>query len=148
VNRLRAFLRRHASIALDTSVFIYALEDYPRYADLAIAVLTWVAEPGHKAVTSTITMTEVLVRPYAAVGGVRVNQTYLLLLAYPNLTWVSADLEIAVLAARFRASYKLKTPDALLAATAVRSGATGLVTDDAGFERIQALETLTLDRLL
>jgi hypothetical protein len=35
LNRLRAFLRHHRRIALDTSVFIYQLDANPRYVCLA-----------------------------------------------------------------------------------------------------------------
>ncbi len=40
------------------------------------------------------------------------------------------------MAARMRALYGLKTPDALQAATAVRSGATAFITNDAGLKRM------------
>jgi predicted nucleic acid-binding protein len=93
-------------------------------------------------------MTELLVKPYRSLEEKAVRQIYELLLIYPNLQWIAPDLEIADMAARLRAVYKLATPDALHAATAVRSRATGLITNDASFERIEAFETLILDRLL
>lgn len=71
-----------------------------------------------------------------------------MLLAYPNLEWIAPDLEIANLAARLRAKYRLETPDAVQAATAILSGATLLVTNDSSFEKIPAFKTLLLDRLL
>jgi predicted nucleic acid-binding protein len=67
------------------------LEANARYGALADAVFTWIEAPGDGAVTSTITMTELLVQ-------------------------------------------HLRTPDALLAATAVRARATGFVTNDVVFE--------------
>jgi predicted nucleic acid-binding protein len=120
----------------------------PKYVALAREVLRWTEEPGHAAVTSTVTMTELLVRPYRTLEESKVRQIYDLLLTYPNLRWITPDLEIADLAARLRARHRLETPDALQAATAVHAGATLLVTNDASFERIQAFETLLLDRLL
>jgi predicted nucleic acid-binding protein len=42
----------------------------------------------------------------------------------------------------------LRTPDALQAATAVHAGATGLITNDPVFERVEGLETLVLESLL
>jgi predicted nucleic acid-binding protein len=57
-------------------------------------------------------------------------------------------LEIADRAARIRALHRLRSPDALQAATAVHAGATGLITNDPIFERIETFETLVLDRLL
>jgi predicted nucleic acid-binding protein len=145
---LRAFLRRHRRIAIDTSIFIYELEPNPRYVDLADRVFAWIEQPGHSAVTSTITMTELLVRPYRESDEERVNLFYGLLTRYPNLEWIAPDLEVADMAARLRARHRLPTPDALEAATAARSQATGFVTNDPIFQRVEAFETLLFDALL
>jgi len=99
-------------------------------------------------VTSTVTMTEILVKPYRTLDVEKVRKIRRLLLTYPNLEWIPPDLEIANEAALLRARYNLKTPDALHSATAIRSRATLLVTNDASFEKIPAFETLLLDRLL
>jgi predicted nucleic acid-binding protein len=93
-------------------------------------------------------MTEILVKPYRTLGAKAVRQIYAELLTYPNLEWIVPDLEIAHMAARLRAIHRLETPDALQAATAVRAGATLLVTNDASFERVPAFKTLLLDHLL
>jgi predicted nucleic acid-binding protein len=146
--RLRAFLRRHRRLALDTNIFIYQLEANLQYGELTDAIFEWLERPNHRAVTSTITMTELLVQPYRDDSEQRVNDFYALLSTYPNLDWVAPDLEVADIAARFRARHGLRTPDALTAATAVQAGVTGLVTNDPVFERIAAFETMTLDRLL
>jgi predicted nucleic acid-binding protein len=145
---LRAFLRRHRRIAIDTGIFIYELEANPRYVDLADPVFAWIEQPGHSAVTSTITMTELLVHPYRDADEDRVNLFYGLLTRYPNLEWIAPDLEVADMAARLRARYSLRTPDALEAATAARSQATGFVTNDPIFQRVEAFETLLFDDLL
>ena len=146
--RLSAFLRRHRRIGLDTSIFIYELEANDRYVALADRVFAWIEQPGHTAVTSTITMAELLVQPYRESDEARVDQFYGLLTTYPHLDWIAPDLEIADMAARLRALHRLKTPDAVQAATAARSQATGFVTNDAVFERVEAFETLLFDQLL
>jgi predicted nucleic acid-binding protein len=148
LNRLRAFLRRHRLIALDTSVFIYELEANARYLPLTDLIFSWLEGPDSKAVTSTITMTELLVQPYRDSDDQRVDVFYSLLTTYPNLGWIAPNLEIADVAARLRALHRLRTPDALQAATAEHSGATGLITNDAAFERVKTFETLFLDSLL
>lgn len=145
--RLRSFLRTHRRIALDTSVFIYQLEANPRYVDLTDPLFAWLEQAGHSAVTSTITMTELLVLPYRDFGEQRADESYALLTTYPNLEWVTPGLEIADTAARIRAARRLRTPDALQAATAVHAGATGLVTNDRVFARVVSFETLVLDQL-
>lgn len=145
---LRAFLRRHSGVALDTSVFIYQLEANARYLPITDAVFSWLEAPDSKAVTSTITMSELLVLPYRNSDDEMVDQFYGLLSTYPNLRWIAPTLEIADTAARFRALHRLRAPDALQAATAWQSGATGLITNDPVFERVDSFETLVLDRLL
>jgi predicted nucleic acid-binding protein len=148
LERLRAFLRRHRRVALDTSIFIYQLEANARYIALTDQIFSWLERPGGKAVTSTITMTELLVQPYRDSDELRVDEFYGLLSTYPNLDWIAPDLEIADLAARIRAVHRLRTPDALQAANAVHAQASGLITNDPVFERVKDFETLILDRLL
>ncbi len=148
VERLRLFLRRHRRIALDTSVFIYQLEANTRYLALTDSIFAWVERTGHEAVTSTITMTELLVPSYRSDDEHRVDSFYGLLSTYPNLQWIAPDLETADLAAKLRAKYRLRTPDALQAATALRAQATGLITNDPIFSRIGEFETAILDQLL
>ena len=145
---LTEFLRRHRRVALDTSVFIYAIEEHPKYADVAYRILEWVENDRHSAVTSTLTMTELLTGPYREENRLWLNRYYSLLSLYPNLEWIAPDLEIANLAARFRAGHRLRTPDAIQAATAIRSGAQGFISNDKVFRRVDGLETLLLDELL
>lgn len=148
LTRLRGFLRRHRRIALDTSVFIYQLEANPRYAPLTDHIFTWIERPQHAAITSSITMMELLVQPYRDADEQRVNEFYSLLSTYPNLTWIAPGLEVADIAARLRAAHRLRTPDALQAACAVWGQATGFVTNDAVFERVKGFETLVLEQFL
>ena len=99
-------------------------------------------------VTSTITMTELLVQPYSERDEERVDYFYGLLSTFPNLEWVAPDLPIADLAARYRAQYRLRTPDAIQAATASRARASGMITNDPALARVEEFETLVLDSLL
>jgi predicted nucleic acid-binding protein len=148
LDRLRTFLQRHRLIALDTSVFIYQIEANPRYLAITDHIFSWLERPGCQGVTSTITMTELLVQPYREFDERRVDEFYGLISRFPNLHWVAPDLEIADLTGRLRALHRLRTPDALQAATAAHARATGLITNDVVLERVEAFETLVLDQLL
>jgi len=148
VERLRVFLRRHRRIALDTSIFVYQLEPNPKYLPFTEPIFSWLERPGSRAITSTLTMTELLVLPYRKSDEQRADDFYGLLSTYPNLDWVAPVLEIAELAARIRAAHRLETPDALQAATAVHSLATGFITNDPVFARVDGFETLVLDQLI
>jgi predicted nucleic acid-binding protein len=148
IDRLVHFLRHHRRIALDTSVFIYQLEANVRYLPFTDQIFAWLECPGHEAVTSAITMTELLVHPYREADQQRMDELYGVVSTYPNLDWIAPDLEIASLAASLRAQHHLKTADALQAATAMRAEASGFVTNDRGFKRLDIFETLILDELL
>jgi predicted nucleic acid-binding protein len=65
-----------------------------------------------------------------------------------NLEWVAPTLHIADLAASLRASYRLQTPDGIIAATAVQCNAPALVTNDPIFRRIPDLDVLILDEYI
>jgi predicted nucleic acid-binding protein len=145
VARLRAFLRRHRRVALDTCILIYQWEASLRYSPLTDGIFSSVERSDLSAVTSTITMTELLVHPYREGDVVRVNEILGLLSTYPNLEWVAPQLDIAARAAELRAQYGLRTPDALQAATAVHSNATAFLTNDPVFRRIKSFEACILD---
>jgi predicted nucleic acid-binding protein len=148
VARLDAFLRRHHRIALDTPIFIYQLQDHPRYVGLTDRVFSWLEQSGGRAVTSTITMTELLVQPYRNRDQRRVDEFYGLLSAYPNLGWIAPTLAIADTAARICAVHRLRTPDALEAATALQANISGLITNDPVFKRVTGLDAMILDDIL
>lgn len=129
-------------------MFIYQLEANPRYLQLSDAIFSWIERPGRQAVTSTITMTELLVQPYRDHDQERADLLFVLLSNYPNLDWIAPNLEIADTAARLRAVHGLRTPDALQAATAMQVHATAVVTNDPVFQRVGEFETAVLDQFL
>jgi len=148
INPLRTCLQRHRSVALDTSIFIYHVEENPRYVGLTQLIFSWFERHPASAVTSTITLMELLVQPYRDADERRINNFLTLLPAFPNISWVAPDIEIATIAAQIRAQHRLQTPDALQAATAIHRKATLFITNDPGFERLRNPEILLLDRFL
>ena len=145
IARLRAFLRTHRRVALDTCIFIYQWEAHPRYSPLTNLIFSSIEQSSITAVTSTITMTELLVHPYRTHDVLKTTELFGLLSTYPNIEWVAPDLDIAARAAEIRARDRLRTPDALQAATALNANATALLTNDPVFQRITELEVLVLD---
>jgi predicted nucleic acid-binding protein len=135
-------------VAIDSCIFIYELEANPRYVALARRVFAWLEKPGNTAVTSTITMTEILTLPYQGADELQADTYFGLLSTYSQLEWVPPDLQMARMAARFRASHRLRTPDAIQAATAVHSGVRGFITNDGAFRRVEQLEVMLFDELL
>jgi predicted nucleic acid-binding protein len=145
---LDEFLNRHRIIGLDTSVFIFQVEENEKYFNLTNPIFGWLEGARAQAVTSTVTLLELLVQPYRLSHIDRVNKFYALLSTFPHLEWVAPTLEIADTGARLRAEYNLRTPDAIQAATALICDATGFISYDTGFRRVSGLETMVLDDLL
>ena len=82
-----------------------------------------------RAELSMVTATESLVRP-ARAGVAEIARMRAYLAGFPHLELVPIDLDIATTAALVRARSNLKTPDALVAASALTRGADAVVTND------------------
>lgn len=148
IGDLRTRLVRHKKIALDTSLFIYQWEAHPVYSPLTDFVFASIERSDVVAVSSTITMSELLVHPYRDDDIARVNELFGDLSTFPNLDWIAPGLGIAAAAAKIRATYRLRTPDALQAATAIEAKATAMLTNDPIFKRVPDFDTLVLDDYL
>lgn len=145
---LSAFERRLAQlhhVGLDTMVFIYHLEDHPRYAPLTTALFSRVESGALRAVTAVVTLIELLVKPLRD-GRPQVAAEYeALLCSFPNLQILPVDSGLARVTADLRAQRGLKVPDALQLAAARSAGAEAWVTNDRGFLGASALPVLLLD---
>jgi uncharacterized protein len=142
---LAGFLKRHSSIYLDTSAFIYFVERHPRYFPVCEELFHAIEAGRTNASTSTLTLLELLVQPYRQKKDDLVLKFYALLTTYPHLSWVPITLNVADQAAMVRAELGLKTPDAIQAASAISCGATGFVCNDRAFCKVAALECFVLD---
>jgi predicted nucleic acid-binding protein len=120
------------------------LEDLKPYSRLTEAIFAALAEGKFTAVLSTISMTELLVKPFAEGKKEAVEACEVFLQGLPNSRWVPPRPEIAKEAARLRASYRLRTPDALLIATALVEGAKAFLTNDTDLKRVEAEEKLRI----
>jgi predicted nucleic acid-binding protein len=143
--RLRDFLKRHHTVYLDTSVFIYFVEFHARYFDLCNEVFKDIEEGRIEAATSTLTLTEILVQPYRLKEEQLVLKFYSLLTTYPHVTWIPLTLRVADLAAQIRAEHNLKTPDAIQVASAISQGTAGFICNDMVFRRVKGIDIFILD---
>jgi predicted nucleic acid-binding protein len=148
VERLRGFLRRHRRIALDTSVFIDHWEAGSKHLARTHTIFSWLEQPGSAAITSTITMTELLVLPYRQGDERLANDLYALLSIYPNLNWIAPNLDIADLAARIRARYRPPNPRCSRSRDRRTFAGHRFDHHDALFERVEGFQTLVMDQLL
>lgn len=134
-------------LGMDTSPFIYYLEDKPPYADLCELVFRRITAGQITAYTSMVTLTETLVHPLRN-GDAALEAEYLALLSETEgITSLPVDSIIARRAAGLRARYALRTPDALQLATAIGAGCEAFLTNDRGLRRVMELRVLVLDEL-
>ncbi|HET6720895.1 MAG TPA: PIN domain-containing protein [Rhodocyclaceae bacterium] len=140
--RLWGGLPPGATVMVDTAPFIYLLESHPQFADRFVGLFEAAAVGKLNIALSTITLAEVLTGPFKA-GETALAKRYEKALSQYNVIPVSTP--IAVLAAQFRAQYRLRLPDAIQMATALDAGAAALVTHDRDFSRVTGVEILTGD---
>jgi len=145
---LQDLLKNHSVIGLDTSIFIYHLEDHPRYSPLTEIIFGALENGRNKGVTSYLTLMEILAKPKTE-GLPQVARDYeYYLTTFPNLTFYEMGLDVARKASDVRSSDRIKAPDAIQLATAIFCGATAFLTNDKIFERVRGVDILILDKLL
>ncbi|HMF29998.1 MAG TPA: PIN domain-containing protein [Candidatus Lokiarchaeia archaeon] len=136
------------NIAVDTAPVIYYIEDTGPYADAMDQFFNRLAAGEYKASTSVITLLEVLVQPFrqqddsleAAYRDILVNAE--------NFSVFPITSEIAESAARLRANYNIRTPDALQVATALATNSDIFLTNDKQLKKVAEITVLTLPDLL
>jgi predicted nucleic acid-binding protein len=136
---LLAGLPESPVLVVDTAPIIYWLEGHRRFAERFAEVFHAAESGAVSIVISTVTLAEVLAGPIASGDELRTAQYREALTR--GLGWQVAplDVETAVEAARIRSAYRLRLPDAIQVATAIRVGAAALVTHDKALARVAGL---------
>jgi predicted nucleic acid-binding protein len=134
-------------VGLDTAPLIYFIEENSTYLERVCAFFTAMEQDEFQVISSTLILTEVLVHPLRT-GNTALAQHYRdILFNQENLAIVSVSPAIAELAAQLRATYNLRTPDAIQIAAAIQGNAAFFLTNDARLPAIPDLEILVLDQL-
>lgn len=133
-------------IGLDTPLFIYFLENNPRYGDLARITINGIEKGKWQGVTSTITLMEITVRPWQLGLESAAREYEAVLVHFPNLSIVDVDRTVARAAAQLRAKYNVSPPDALQIAASLSFGAKAFLTNDKRLFKLQDLiDVIVLD---
>lgn len=148
MGRLSQILKEHKIISIDTNCFIYMLEGGSGGRELKENLFIPLEKGELNAVTSVLTIAEILVKP-KSLGLHEVCDDYVIALtSYPHLEVVSFTLDIAIRCAELRAKYKVKTPDAIQIATALESKANLFLTNDLVIPEIDEIEIVFLKDVL
>ncbi len=139
----------YAAVGLDTSIFIYHLEAHPNYLHLTQEIFSCIARGEKQAITSTITLMEIIVQPLK-LGRKDIARKYEALLSnYPHLSLVDIDRPIARQAAQLRAEYQLRPADALQVAACMGYHMPVFITNDHQLARLRPMiQVVILDDLV
>lgn len=138
-----------SKVGLDTTIFIYHFENHPIYSPLTEELLSSIEKGVRKGITSSITLMEIIVKPLS-LGRYDVARKYeALLMNFPNLEVVDLDRNVIRQAARLRAEYRIRPPDALQVSACILSGAEVFITNDRRIGQLREIkEIIILDDLL
>ena len=132
-------LPRGALLLVDSAPIIYTLEAHPKFAGRYKSMFARHADGELLLAVTTITIAEVLTGPLGA-GEEALAKRYRAVMASWQVVELTAD--IAETAARLRAKFKLKLPDAIQAASALAINADALVTHDRDFVKLKGLRVV------
>lgn len=141
---LDKFFSKHRIVGIDTMLFIYQFEKFKNFWPKTNLFFSLLEDGKYKAVTSVITVIEILAKPKKEKNYLLAKEYQELLSDFPNLSVVNVDLKIADLSSSIRAKYSLTTPDAIMVATALNCGATGFITADTKLKKINEIEVFIL----
>ena len=140
-------LARISRVGLDSSPIIYYVEGNHEFALRCLPFFRAISDGKVAGFTSTISLSETLVHPFRNADATKENAFRNLLLHSRGMTTVAVTAEIAETAARLRANYTLRTPDAVQIATAIHSQCDIFLTNDDRLKRVQEIEIIVVSEL-
>lgn len=135
-------------VALDTSVFIYFIEEDPRFLSIVRPVFTEADAGRRQIVTSALTLLEVLVVPYRAGNRQLADRYEALLTRSRGIRLLDISRDHLRAAAQLRAVSGIKTPDAIQVAAALSAGCRTFLTNDRTIPAPPGLRILQLSACL
>jgi len=131
-------------LAADTAIFIYFIEEHPRFLPLLDPLFREVDRGRRQLVTSALTLLEVLVVPYRAGNHLLADRYEALLTRSRGVRVADISRDHLRAAAQLRAATGVKTPDALQLAAALEAGCAAFLTNDRELPTIRGLRILQL----
>lgn len=135
------------TVGLDTAPLIYFIEENPQYIEKVKLFFEEMDRGSFLVVTSTVTLLEVLVHPLRS-NNMELATEYRDILLNSKLVTLEVSSSIAEQAARLRATYNIRTPDAIQISAALDAGATHFFTNDIKLPEIPSIQVFYLDSLI
>jgi len=135
-------------IGLDTMVFIYHFEENQIYSPLTFSIFDSLEKGNFNAVTSILTLLEILVKPKRENNSILTERYKILFETFPNLQVKELNENIADIASSLRANYNINAPDAIQVATSLEVQADVFITNDTSLKKITEIKVLLLSEML
>lgn len=129
---------------VDTAIFIYLIEEHPKYLRLLRPLFAEVDQGRRELVTSAVTLLEVLVVPYRSGDAALAAQYEELLTRSRGIRLADISRDLLRAAAQLRAARGMKTPDALQVAAALAAGCGVFLTNDRDLPSVPGIRILQL----
>jgi len=140
-------LPKSGIVYADTSPIIYSLEKHADFESLLESLWEAMDNEQIEVVTSSLMLLETLVAPLKN-NNQKTAADYETFLTKTNLILSPVTDDILLEAAKLRATTNLKTPDAIHAATALKSNCNQFITNDSVFRKVSALNVIILKDLI
>ena len=134
------------NVALDTAIFIYFIQEDPRFLPHILPLFEQANSGDRQLVTSAVTLLEVLVVPYRAGDSQLADGYESLLTRSRGVRIVELSRDQLRAGAQLRAITGVKTPDALQLAAALGTGCRTFLTNDRKLPPIPGLRIIQLAR--
>lgn len=131
-------------VALDTPVWIAFIEQKSAFLADVNPLFEGLKSGRIRVVTSSVGLIEILTGALLRGDELLARHAEEVLTGLDGSTIVPVTIEVARIAARLRAAYGLRTPDAIHLATAVAAEAEELVTTDRRLARVKEIEVRVL----
>lgn len=135
-------------IGLDTMVFIYHFGENQIYSPLTFSIFESLEKGNFNAITSILTLLEILVKPKRENNSILTEKYKILLETFPNLRVKTLDENIVDVASSLRANYNINTPDAIQIATSLEAKADIFITNNTTLKKISEIKILLLSEML
>lgn len=136
IEKLKKAVENADFLLIDSYIIIYHLEDIRPYSELSQLVISLMGRGKVRSILSTISITEILTKPFADNDIKKINIFRDFIQSLPGLEIVPPDMEIAIQAASLR--IRFRTPDAILIATGLMRGAKGFLTNDMRLKKAES----------
>ena len=135
------------TVFIDTAPLIYYIENNSEYSAVLNDFFKLNKQGKFKLITSSLTLTEVLVQPFRLKRFDLAKLYKSILINSKTIEIVNMDIAVSVKAAKIRAEYNFKTPDAIQLASAIEYSCDIFLTNDKQLKS-KELNVVTLEDLI